>query len=110
MTLTAADMRRITEKLNAAGPGRNGEQTLEWARALPEIEDEMFVTVTRLLLGPEAKAMGVFGDMVKERHPRAFCPVPVTGNMLIAFIDADGRRMKVVHTAEDGWCKVELHT
>jgi hypothetical protein len=68
------------------------------ARALPEIEDEFFVTTKRAL--PD-------GTILNERAIRPLCGRGISGDDIIMFVDADGRAMKVVQT-EDGPAKCEF--
>lgn len=84
-------------------------RTIAQARALPEIQDADFVWKERVMTQREALAVNCkLGDRTWERCPRLFSPQQVPGAAIAIFVDTDGRRMKVLHTAEEGWCKVQL--
>ena len=72
--------------------------TLEHARALPEIHDELFTHTLRTLQD---------GTTVRESTPRPFIRRAINGDDIIVFIDVDGRTMKVCQTS-DGPAKAEL--
>lgn len=74
--------------------------TAHQAQALPEIRSRLFFAdkVERLPSG---------NDVVRT-EPRALSAEPVHGDDITCFHDTDGRPMTVIHTVEEGWCKVEL--
>ena len=72
--------------------------TIEKARALPEIDDEMF----KIWLEVEPD-----GRTIKRRKVRPFVVSPHIEKEIAFFVDSDGRLMKVCYT-EDGPAKVRF--
>ena len=73
--------------------------TVEKARALPEVDNE-FYDVKRTI---DQKT----GVTTVERTVRPFCPRGIDGDEIILFIDSDGRAMKVIGTP-NGPAKTEF--
>jgi hypothetical protein len=64
---------------------------------------------TKITTVEEARALPEIRSLLAANNglPRRLSGMPLHGDSIAIFTDADGRSMRVVHTAEQGWCKVE---